>query len=68
MVLPCEAVPANRPAQADGDLPSHRDPESEAIRLVAMYNGLQHQWLYDPDSVNVATRLAAQLDDLLPGN
>ena len=55
-----------RAAQADGDLPSHRDPESEAIWLVAMWNGLQYQWLYDPDSIDVGARLAAHLDDLLP--
>lgn len=53
-------------AQADGDLPAHRDPEREAIRLVALWDGLQYQWLYDRDAVDVAAHLAAHLADLLP--
>lgn len=55
-----------RAAAADGDLPSHRDPEAEAIWLAALWEGLQYQWLYDSTSVDVATHLAAHLDDLLP--
>jgi len=55
-----------RVAQRDGDLPAHRDPEREAIRLVALWDGLQYQWLYDPDSVDVSAQLAAHLDDILP--
>jgi len=55
-----------RDAQRDGDLPAHRDPEREAVRLVALWDGLQYQWLYDPDSVDVSAQLAAHLDDILP--
>ncbi|KRA26053.1 TetR family transcriptional regulator [Microbacterium sp. Root61] len=55
-----------RLAQADGDLPSHRDPEFEAIWLVALWDGLQYQWLYDRDSVDIAAHLTAHLDDVLP--
>lgn len=55
-----------RVAQADGDLASHRDPEFEAIWLVALWDGLQYQWLYDRDRVDVAAHLTAHLDDLLP--
>ncbi len=55
-----------RAAQQDGDLPSHRDPEAEGIWLVALREGLQYQWLYDASSVDVATHLAAHLDDVLP--
>lgn len=55
-----------RAAWQDGDLPSHRDPEAEAIWLAALWEGLQYQWLYDPDSVDVAAHLAAHLDDILP--
>lgn len=55
-----------RAAQTDGDLPAHRDPEREAIRLIALWDGLQYQWLYDRDSVDVAAHLAAHLDDILP--
>lgn len=56
-----------RAAQEDGDLPAHRDPEFEAIWLVALWDGLQYQWLYDRDSVDVGAELAAHLEDVLPG-
>lgn len=57
-----------RLAQADGDLPSHRDPEREAIWLIAMWDGLQYQWLYDREAVDVAAHLRAHLDDVLPAS
>lgn len=56
-----------RLAQLDGDLPAHRDPEREAIWLVAMWDGLQYQWLYDRAAVDVAAHLRAHMDDVLPG-
>lgn len=55
-----------RLAQIDGDLPEHRDPEHEAIWLLALWDGLQYQWLYDRDAVDVAAHLRAHLDDVLP--
>ncbi|WP_228484675.1 TetR/AcrR family transcriptional regulator [Microbacterium cremeum] len=55
-----------RAARQDGDLPSHRDPEFEAVWLVALWDGLQYQWLYDRDAVDVAAELTAHLDDVLP--
>jgi AcrR family transcriptional regulator len=55
-----------RLAQADGDLPEHRDPEQEAIWLVAMWDGLQYQWLYDREAIDVAAHLTAHLEDVLP--
>ncbi|SEC23611.1 TetR/AcrR family transcriptional regulator [Microbacterium hydrocarbonoxydans] len=55
-----------RLAQSDGDLPAHRDPEHEAIWLVALWDGLQYQWLYDREAVDVAALLRAHLDDVLP--
>lgn len=55
-----------RAAQADGDLPAHRDPEFEAIWLIALWDGLQFQWLYDRDAIDVAAHLRAHLDDVLP--
>lgn len=55
-----------RAAQADGDLPAHRDPEFEALWLTALWDGLQYLWLYDHDSVDIAAHLAAHLDDVLP--
>jgi AcrR family transcriptional regulator len=55
-----------RRAQDDGDLPAHRDPEHEAVWLIAMWDGLQYQWLYNRDVVDVAAHLTAHLDDVLP--
>jgi len=55
-----------RAALEDGDLPSHRDPEFEAVWLTALWDGLQYQWLYDRSSVDVAAQLTAHLDDVLP--
>lgn len=55
-----------RAAQEDGDLPAHRDPEFEAVWLTALWDGLQYQWLYDRDAVDVAFHLNAHLDDVLP--
>ena len=55
-----------RLAQVDGDLPAHRDPVHEASWLIAMWDGLQYQWLYDRDRVDIATHLRAHLDDVLP--
>ena len=55
-----------RLAQVDGDLPAHRDPEHEATWLIAMWDGLQYQWLYDRERLDIATHLRAHLDDVLP--
>ncbi|WP_272943150.1 TetR/AcrR family transcriptional regulator [Microbacterium yannicii] len=55
-----------RAAQADGDLPAHRDPDFEARWLVALWDGLQYQWLYDRERVDVAAHLTAHLEDVLP--
>lgn len=56
-----------RAAQAEGSMPAHRDPEHEAIWLTALWDGLQYQWLYDRDAVDVAEHLAEHLKDVLPG-
>lgn len=55
-----------RLAQVDGDLPAHRDPVHEASWLIAMWDGLQYQWLYDRERVDIATHLRTHLDDVLP--
>lgn len=59
------AVGLFRQAQADGDLPLHRDPEHEAMWFIALWDGLQYQWLYDHEAVDVAAQLAEHLDDVL---
>ncbi|UAJ79293.1 TetR/AcrR family transcriptional regulator [Leifsonia sp. ZF2019] len=53
-------------AAAAGDLPAHRDPEHEACWLLALWDGLQYEWLYDPESVDVPGQLRAHLADVLP--
>lgn len=55
-----------RLAQADGDLPEHRDPAHEAAWLIALWDGLQYQWLYDREAVDIADHLRAHLADVLP--
>lgn len=55
-----------RLAQRDGDLPEHRDPDHEAVWLLALWDGLQYQWLYDRVAVDVGSHLRAHLDDVLP--
>lgn len=55
-----------RLAQVDGDLPAHRDPAHEAAWLIAMWDGLQYQWLYDRERLDIATHLRAHLADVLP--
>ena len=55
-----------RLAQLDGDLPEHRDPTHEAVWLIALWDGLQYQWLYDRETVDIATHLRAHLADVLP--
>jgi len=52
-------------AAADGHLRPGLSPEAEAIWLVALWDGLQLQWLYDPESVDVGDQLAAHLKHLL---
>jgi len=38
----------------------------EATWLIAMWDGLQYQWLYDRERLDIATHLRAHLDDVLP--
>ncbi|GMA23078.1 hypothetical protein GCM10025864_08370 [Luteimicrobium album] len=52
-------------AQTDGDLPAHRDPVDEAVWLVALWDGLQIQWMYDR-TLDVGAHLAAHVADVLP--
>ncbi|GAA5032647.1 hypothetical protein GCM10025738_15030 [Microbacterium fluvii] len=53
-------------ARMDGDLPAHRDPRTEAMLLVALWDGLQIQWLYARDAVDIEAALADHLEDVLP--
>lgn len=59
------AARAFQAARDQGALRDGVDPETAARELVALMDGLQVQWLYDPDAVDMAvivrTHLAAQL-------
>jgi AcrR family transcriptional regulator len=52
-------------AAADGHLRPGLDPDVEAIWLIALWDGLQLQRLYDPESVDVGDQLAAHIKQLL---
>jgi AcrR family transcriptional regulator len=53
-------------AAADaGSLPSHREPEHEALWLLALWDGLQYAWLYEHAGVDVAGQLREHLADVL---
>ncbi len=52
---------------ADGRLRPGADPAFEATWLLALWDGLQLQWLYDPTAVDVAVQLSVHLDLVLSG-
>lgn len=49
---------------AAGQLRAELDPEYEAVWLAALWDGLQLQWLYDPESVSVGDELEKHLKQL----
>ena len=50
---------------ADGRLRPGADPAFEATWLLALWDGLQLQWLYDPAAVDVAEQLRGHLGRLV---
>ena len=42
-------------AGADGDIAADLDADATAIAIIAVMDGLQIQWLYDPESVDMGT-------------
>lgn len=52
-------------AIADGDLLPDLDPEFEAAWLVALWDGLQFQWLYDRETIDVADELMGHYKQLI---
>ncbi len=50
---------------ADGRLRPHADPAFEATWLLALWDGLQLQWLYDPAALDVAEQLRGHLDQVV---
>jgi AcrR family transcriptional regulator len=51
--------------EADGRLRPGAEPAFEATWLLALWDGLQLQWLYDPDAVDVAAQLAGHLEQVI---
>ena len=41
-------------AVTDGDIPADVDPEITAAAMIAVMDGVQIQWLYDPEAVDMA--------------
>lgn len=48
-----------------GQIGAGRDPRQEAVWFVALWDGLQVQWLYDPAAVDIAAELRAHLERML---
>ncbi|MEU6249152.1 TetR/AcrR family transcriptional regulator [Glycomyces sp. NPDC047010] len=51
--------------QRSGQIGADRDPRREAAWFVALWDGLQVQWLYDPASVDIDAELKSHLERLL---
>ncbi|WP_031173340.1 TetR/AcrR family transcriptional regulator [Streptosporangium roseum] len=52
-------------AVESGEFRAGIDPEAHADRLIAMMDGLQNQWLLDPDRVDMAAVFRGYVDDLV---
>ncbi|WP_196438497.1 TetR/AcrR family transcriptional regulator [Planomonospora sp. ID67723] len=52
-------------AVESGELRAGIDPEAHAARLIAVMDGLQSQWLLDPDRVDMAALFRGHVDDLV---
>lgn len=56
---------ALRAGVTTGELRPEVDPEAQAARLVALMDGLQQQWLLDPDGVDMAALFRGYVDELI---
>ncbi|GAA1529835.1 TetR/AcrR family transcriptional regulator [Actinomadura kijaniata] len=56
---------ALREAAEAGDLRAGIDAEAHAARLISVMDGLQVQWLLDPEGVDMPALFKAHVDDLL---
>ncbi|WP_327089463.1 TetR/AcrR family transcriptional regulator [Nonomuraea sp. NBC_01738] len=63
--LRTEVAGALRRGAESGELRADLDAESHADRLIAMMDGLQTQWLIDPDQVDMPAIFRAYVGDLL---
>jgi len=58
-------VAALRDAISDGDVPADIDPEVTASAIIAVMDGIQIQWLYDPQTVDMAQVTAEVVNALV---
>ncbi len=56
---------AYREARAQGALRADVQPEAAARDLVALMDGLQVQWLFEPDAVDLGARVRAHIESQL---
>lgn len=56
---------ALRRAVGSGEFRADLDAEAHADRVIAMMDGLQTQWLIDPERVDMATLFRGYVDDLI---
>ncbi|WP_061962733.1 TetR/AcrR family transcriptional regulator [Demequina aurantiaca] len=59
------AVEATVKAETEGSLRPGVDPKSSAIRIIALMDGLQIQWLLDPGSVDMGEEIRQAVNDIL---
>ncbi|MGI5168024.1 TetR/AcrR family transcriptional regulator [Spirillospora sp. CA-253888] len=64
-LLRAQIAQALREGMARGELRQGLDAEAHAARIIALMDGLQTQWLLDPERVDMAALFRAHLDDLL---
>jgi AcrR family transcriptional regulator len=63
--LRAEMAAALRRGAEAGEFRADLDAEAHADRLIAMMDGLQTQWLIDPDRVDMAAVFRGYVDDLI---
>lgn len=56
---------ALRAGSTEGSIRADIDPEAIARQVFAMMDGLQLQWLVDPDTVDMATLFRGYIDELI---
>ncbi|MFI6520235.1 TetR/AcrR family transcriptional regulator [Spirillospora sp. NPDC050679] len=64
-LLRAQIAQALREGMARGEVRPGLDAEAHASRIIALMDGLQTQWLLDPERVDMAALFRAHLDELL---
>jgi AcrR family transcriptional regulator len=63
--LRAQMATALRKGAERGEFRADLDAEAHADRIIAMMDGLQTQWLIDPDQVDMAAVFSGYVDDLI---